>query len=163
MAHDSRIKGASRGNPSSRTAHPAVKLSGGQIKPTSRLSDSGGPTQAVMVGPTQGVLTNGLCSGSENRPRLPPVDHLGGSGGGVTCEPRDLLDGYSRAGHQGDEGVTQFDVNSGQSERRLLKVRSVGKPGSSDPAAKLPGPGRIGRRCSYPHFHRPVCPQFHRS
>ena len=78
------------------------------------------------------------CSSSENRPQLPPADHLGVSGVGVTCEPRDLLDGYSRAGRQVDEGVAQFDVNSGQSERRLLNVRSAGKPGSSDSGSEAP-------------------------
>ena len=51
---------------------------------------------------------HGFGAGSQHRPQLPPVDHLGGPGIRVPREPRDLLDRHPRAGHQRHEGMPQL-------------------------------------------------------
>jgi alkylated DNA nucleotide flippase Atl1 len=56
-------------------------------------------------------------------------------------------------------GGVEFDENGcARQAQRLRPGRSIQRP-----PAKPPGPGKPRRCCSYPHFHRPGCPQFHRS
>ena len=81
----------------------------------------------------------GLPAGHRAMGRAAAVGRAPVPSRGMDRRPRQPVVGAAVPPRAGLVARTVMSVNSGQSERRLLNVRSAGKPGSSDSGSEAPG------------------------